>query len=508
MTWFDKHEIGLTFLIHLGLYLAISILLNMIGFYTPQSLHISEKAMISTIGLEPKLANIGFVNPPLPFLLATTLGLFTLLKGFLFIPKLLSSLMASALLALIHEAMREEGLDIRQRLSLLASFSLNPLFVYCATSGDETSTYFFFYSLFLFSAINMLERKRLHHLFYAGLGLGGAFLSQYEAVLLGLFSIPFLHLVIRGRNDYPSERAGLVYLSLYLPIIYAALAWIGINWTIMGDPFYFIRGPYSLATTNLVPLFQNPTWGQFNDGPIAAYGLALHGLLAVSPLYIALAFFIKSHALIFLALPFVIYGLELFLLGPGSIPFTNYLIVHLTAFPLALYLQQPSRGVLGERRILIGLVLVSLLVSVPSTFYWMDKFPLGNLYEREFREILFFAEAPKNHREEKEIAAYLREKVGTGKLILLDNLMGYPIIALSQMPKAFITPGHSLFLQALENPRAYKIDYILVPDPQKPPAQHDSINIKYPNLFLERQKGVTPEKAFQSWKLFRVGAHG
>ncbi len=67
MRWAARHEVALVFLAHLLLYLALSIYLSLTGFYSPPSLLMSEKAMLSTAGHEPKLAHVGFVTPPSRF---------------------------------------------------------------------------------------------------------------------------------------------------------------------------------------------------------------------------------------------------------------------------------------------------------------------------------------------------------------------------------------------------------------------------------------------------------
>jgi hypothetical protein len=184
------------------------------------------------------------------------------------------------------------------------------------------------------------------------------------------------------------------------------------------------------------------------------------------------------------------------------IPFSQYIAAHLTAIPVALIARRDSSLAPGQA--VYGLLLAALLVSVPSTYYWMERFPAETRHEGAFVQVLVHGARPATYQEEQEVAAYLAARALNGALILLDDFPGHPIIVFSGRPGAFITPSHSLFGKALRDPRAHKLAYVLVPDPGRAPGERDAINAAYPKLYLEGQPGFVLEKAFQSWKLFRV----
>ena len=189
-----------------------------------------------------------------------------------------------------------------QRLLFVGAFMLHPGFYSRCINGSSETTSIFFMILILYGCYGWISTRDVKFLVYYATGTGLMALVCFEvlpilffAVLVIIFNEVFLH------GGTKSEKGAVMLLAL-LPLFYTIGFWLLLNWLIMGDGLYFLRGlffslkkeppviPYPLELSpyhigaillSLVVMFASALTG--NRGGIFT------GALAISPLPLAIA---------------------------------------------------------------------------------------------------------------------------------------------------------------------------------------------------------------------------
>ena len=105
----------------------------------------------------------------------------------------------------------------------------------------------------LVALVEWLRSGTLHDLAYAAVFLGLSCGVRYQGLFLALGGLLFVaaRCAIRWRGWNRLEGTAITYA---LPIGYVVLLWIGGNWLILGQPFYFMSGTLDrLATGTMTP---------------------------------------------------------------------------------------------------------------------------------------------------------------------------------------------------------------------------------------------------------------
>jgi hypothetical protein len=121
-----------------------------------------------------------------------------------------------------------------------------------------------------------LRTGSLHDLAYAAVFLGLACSIRYQAIFMAAAGLLFVAggCAMRWRGWSRFEGATLTYS---IPIAYTILLWIGGNWLIMGQPFYFMSGTLDRLASTRMTLGELLRW----DCPWALTGLFAGIVLAV-----------------------------------------------------------------------------------------------------------------------------------------------------------------------------------------------------------------------------------
>lgn len=205
---------------------AWNVLLHAHGVVARELLYLGEKALLVVHGRPPRLENLGFVSPPLPYLFtlvtqdplwgAAAIGGLLLAAGIVWLRHAQGdpwALRLGLLLAATPPGLHLLGQSPRAALltaSLAASFSW--LRRYCASGATV-------------------------HLFLFGLVSSTVFLTAYEAALL----VPLLVLPVVGRGKGLREELAILGTAL-APTLFMVAGWAYLNWVFLGDPWAFLEG--------------------------------------------------------------------------------------------------------------------------------------------------------------------------------------------------------------------------------------------------------------------------
>lgn len=148
-----------------------------------------------------------------------------------------------------------------QRLLFAGAFMLNPIFYNRCIDGSSATTTIFLMILILYGIYGWISTRDVKFIVYYAISTGLLILISFETLLLLLFAILLVTLHELLRHGTKSEK-GAVILMILLPFLYAVGFWLLMNWLIMSDWFYFLRGlffsikskpetiPYSLSLSS------------------------------------------------------------------------------------------------------------------------------------------------------------------------------------------------------------------------------------------------------------------
>ena len=505
------------------------------GFRWNDAMSRSASALSVVHSADPKLANIGFVWPPLPTLLQVLWAVF-----FPLWPDIVASGVAATLTtaacsgataALLLLTARRLGLSNRLGWAFALLVVANPmLFLYGSNGMPEGVA-----APFLIAAVCSLtlfwhSGERLW-VAAAGVALALGVASEYPAVPYGaavcLALVGGVLWSTEARVWAPQGRWRAIEglgLLLVVPPVFMGLLWIGANAVIMGDPLDFVYGDYGYGT------FQRSAdpsgaiayvTGDF----VGALALVAERLVAfLIPLASILLVRLVdgrlrrintlSVVLLSLSVPL---GMVVPLAVLGSpMGFLRYLIYPLfVAAGWGLYEVAISR----RRRTAAVLIVAGWLAALPAGLVTMSNPTLGPEEYAELRAVTVGIEgggavdttgccatvaiaAP--------IARYLDEHIlPRGRNVVFDSVAGGSMIA-PQLRPAYvdrvILTSDRRFKDAIAHPGSHGVGYFLMPDPMR--SRTAAIGRTYPSLWDGREPGfrlvntlVTP---LETWRIYAV----
>jgi hypothetical protein len=128
----------------------------------------------------------------------------------------------------------------------------------------------------LVALVEWLRTGMLHDLAYSAVFLGLACGVRYQGVFLALAGLVLVGVSCAASWRGWSRCEGTA-LTYSLPILYVIFLWIGGNWLILGQPFYFVSGTLDLLASGTATPAQILRW----DCPWALTGLFAAVVLAV-----------------------------------------------------------------------------------------------------------------------------------------------------------------------------------------------------------------------------------
>jgi hypothetical protein len=507
------------------------------GVYEPDALARVYSAARTVYGINPTIANIGFIWPPLPTLVEIPFVLFMPLVTTGLASVCMSATFAALGLILLNKIIAVYVPQRRWRLAFLAAYQLNAMILIYGLNG-MTEVVMIFFTLLGFLGIQRLfqpepvrevwgaqrlflrdrggdERHLTSVLVLLGLSAALGFLTRFEAFSLTFVLLAAIAIALYDRRASRAqyEAYGLFYL---LPVAFAVAFVIGFSWVITGNPLYFLNGKGSNASQTALAMPHSPHLQAIKGHLLGSFVYVAGVATALYPAcWVALGALVvvairwrdrAAAALALLLVSFPTFQIFLHALGQsfGWIRFHIYLIP-LSVVGLLLagaHLSTPWR----ERARWATLVL--LIASSVVTLGVFDRVP-GKLSEPAYLAALLRGQHDDTMTMEQRIADYLKAK-GPDVRILADEQQAGHIITFTGEFSRFIgtdVPNHEA--QAAD-PARY-VDYILVPNNVTP--DQDFIVARYPDIYEQGLPFLTLEREWtppsQGWwqhsfRLYRV----
>jgi hypothetical protein len=500
------------------------------GFRWNDAMSRSASALSVLHSADPKLANIGFVWPPLPTLFGVFWSLFYPIW-----PGIVSSGVAAALTtaacagataALLLVTATRLGLSNGVGWSFALLVAVNPmLFLYGSNGMSEGVA-----APFLTGAVCCLtlfwhSGERLWIAAAAtALALGVATVYQgvvygaavYAALVAGiLWSSEARVWTPRGRGR-AIEALGLLLL---VPPAFVGFLWIGANAVIMGDPLDFMYGDYGYGS------FQSSA---DSEGPVLYVTGDFVGALAlvgerVYPFLIPLAFVLlvrlvdgRLWRINTLSVTLLALSVPLGMVVPMAVMGSPMGFLRLLVYPLfvaagwGLYEIAMSR----RRRTAVALILTGWLAAVPAGLWSMTNPSLGLEERGELKALAEGVDGIDSVDTAAPVARYLEDHIlPEGRNVVFDSVAQGSMVAVQLRPahvqQAIVTSDRR-FKDAIAHPGSHDVGYFLMPDPAGTPTA--AIGRAYPRLWEGRQPGFRLVKTLatrlEKWRIYAVQPNG
>ena len=546
---------ALIFWLAAGAYLLVAgftvLALNIVPGDSLSRVGIAERVLFSR---DPHLEAIGFVwNPMQSLPLLPLIPLKFLWPDIVrlgFAAAIVSALFMAGAVYQIHATLRDFGAGRLPRLVLTVLFAVHPMILYYAVNGMSEAMLLFFLLIATRQLAGWLTSGHPPQLAYAGLALGGAYLSRYEAIgpAVAAIVVVLAASFIRSRGQHKDRLAAPICDALIVatPVVATFTLWALASWIIVGHPFEPFTSVYGNASQVHLAQHQGVAAAlESTQGWLPAASMALRRALILEPFALILIVvavvvaFGKREARV--VAPLAVFGavvafmLALYLKGAlfGEL---RYFIAVIPAATLLIGTllpgRQPSRSTSvspdmtrpRRRVVAVGttIVLVGLAASaLPVAAIGLANRSIARAESDELTPVLQLVRHPargpiplRRFITEREVAQAVDSlDLGPGA-VLIDTYIGYPIVLGSAHPSQFIIPSDRDWKVALANPALAGVQYLLVPSPSDNRfvalGALDEINTTYPGIYesgagvgkLLRSFDATGESA--AWRLFRV----
>lgn len=454
-------------------------------------------------GRDPHLEAIGFVWAPFPAL--WQVAILPLARWW---PDLLgrgvagvvvSAVLMAWMIATLRTWLADCGVGRPARSLILGLTALHPLILLYGANGMSEAGMLCFLVLAAQRVARWWERDDVLDLVTAGVALGFAYLTRYEAAASIAFVVAAVGWVALDRATGSLRSRGrdalLRVLVVGLPAAAAVVLWAFLSWAVSEEPFAQFSSDYG-----------NSSQFEANASAIAAAAGATDGMPRLRFFAIQVLVFGGAAALLLLVCLFwwgrsrgarVLAALTA-LGGPlafqAATAWTGSTFAWgrfaIAAVPLAALLSGPLlASVSGRARtaalvVCVGAIAGSGVVGgavvrqgdlqTAEEAWQLAALPIGSSSKDSERSL---------SRDGREIARYL-DDLGAGEgEILTDTASSFPIVANAERASTFVVPADRDFERVVADPAAFGVRYLLVPDPAM--AGYDALNASRPKLFAD-----------------------
>lgn len=452
-----------------------------------------------------RLTSMGLVWNPLPSLLQLPFA--ALAKWWRpFVTKGIGAAIISALFAawqgkLILRTFEQLSVPRTSSLVLTMLFCLNPYVFFYGANGMSEIMFTAFAVQVICSLSLWMRQGGSGRLISIAVGLVGMFLTRYEAIPFALTVAAGMcvHILVskREKRYYPphSMKESVFYIEgtmwvVFFPLIYTVLVWIFYNWSITGNPFYFMNSGYSMSAYSAY----YPSYGGWAGAVRYVWARLWPFLLLPAALFAVrmLAGCFSHPGTLIIAL--VTLGLSVFqfvMIAQGkSGGYVRYLCYPLT---LAMAWVPYQLSVIGkDKRRLASVFLSAVLFISGGYFYWAFE------HSPRMREDTLLSVPAQS----EQMADYINARLPDSR-ILMDSYRSYYIIMNTDNVDQLVVSCSTDFAEAVADPAGHHIDYLLVPQ-SGGYGNMDALNIAYPNLYNNGADWCEEVVSIGEFKLYKV----
>ncbi|NMC29151.1 MAG: hypothetical protein GYA45_03670 [Pelolinea sp.] len=520
-----KHPSTHLFLVAFAFYAIIGIFGNRVyDMADYEGLSRVSQAFSAVFGRNPHLSAIGFIWPPLPAV--SDIPFIILLRPFhleILGGTFMSALYAGFTMVQLNNILKRFKVETGWRYIWLALFGLQPLILHNASLGMSETPFIGFLLFSLNGYLTWRQERKDSGIMMAGMGAWLALYCRYEALAWAAIMAVCIcwNWLFRTGKTSP-EKLEAELLSYLVPPAYGFIFWVFLNWTIMGDPLYFLTGPG--ATSNTPDTAQtygpNHLWYYAMDSIGGTLKLLTEEVSFVGPLLvvasIALLLFIvfKKRWIDF---DFILLGWSIVLFTcmigyRGYLPaFSRYFIWLIPGGLIvtgAVYSSCEKKWMrLAVNFSLIVLMVFPIIHEVGKKWDLIEepmpqKLLLSWIIAGEQQSVSYENDSL---GEMQMIADYLNAQPDD-TITIVDHSISMSLALMVDHPKNLVMTTDMDFFDILENPIG-RADQILVPYPSFDARGRSQVLKYYPGIYEGFETWTTFAHEFSSplpWRLFTI----
>jgi hypothetical protein len=460
------------------------------GFASATMLYLGEKALLVFKGNPPKIENLGFVYPPIPYFFVL------LFRNPFWGTAIAGGICATFFLFYIwHHLFLKKHINFFLLICILYGLA-SPLSLYLF-SQQLPSILIIALILFSFQCLYIYSQTSFSiHLFLFGLLSALIFFVHFEvAVIIALWSLPCSLIISKKANQH---TASLVIVT-YFPLIFFVFSWCYLNWLFMENPVYFFHRWMAALFYEGMELKRPIAGSHYMSNFKFAFKEISYNLPLLLPYAILLFTLIKSNVkkhMVLLSIqlfPIILFVIDIVLKGfLRQIGQHFFLIFVATSIYVFIKLDQ-----LNDYPISAKLFKAAFFVSLCYSFW--SPLHLGSSEEILFTQAYYGFANFQNLEDEKKLLEKITDK---GK-ILLDDKSNYSLVYLTNDPQRFILPYEHEFETVAAKPNLF-VEYIVFSDdPNK-----DQVLKRFTGDRYDLMEDYTLVGQFGKYKLYKVTTNG
>jgi hypothetical protein len=525
------------------LYLAVAVVMVKHNIIFADALSRVGNAFYVLYSRDRHLPAVGFVWTPLPSLVLLPLlpfkGVLPVLVTRGLVGNIQSALCMAGAVAVMAACLRKLAVSRVPRLILTALFALQPMMLLYGGSGLSESMLVMFMMVTVSSLLSWVQDRRPIRLVSAGLALGLAYMTRYEAVAPALAVTALVAAVSlarsRGLWRYRVQLAMNDVALVVLPFVFAFALWAITAKILVHQWFPTFSSQYgnSAQVSSGRASIQSVTG---NTLPETARYVAsqMNGLapLVIPLLVLAVVVALGRRQLPALVAPTVLGAILAFddlALAQGKS--FGWLRFQIAVVPLSVLLAGSVLGAAAAYRprrerfrkarpVLLAtasvVVVATVAIGLPVEATTLTK-TRGGLAREEgpmLRSTFFPDAASAEDRKslliyhtERQIAAEIDAmRLGEGS-VLADTAYAYSVVLASSNSRQFVVTSDRDFDPSVADPSGHRIRYMLVPSPNLGPA--DGLQHHWPGLYQDggRVGRLVKEwrgQFYGDWRLYQV----
>ncbi len=425
---------------------AINYLLFKDGFASNVLLYLGEKALLVFHGRPPRLENLGFVYPPLPYFFIL------IFRNALLASALVGAFGAVCFLAIAYVAYRK-GRISKTLLGLIAVFvTFSPLSLFLLSQQMQTCLLIIFLMQVFHHLFRYSKRRLSFDLFMFGILSSLLFFTQFQAIVL----IPFLvgALLMESGHMTRSNIWAVGFTGVF-PSVFVALSWCYLNQLFMKDPFYFVRWWKSALQAQLAPeqllVASQSLIGSF----IYAIRLCFENSMILLPYGVIIARLVckkyerKTLLVSMIITPFLLLWWQIV---AGNLELSEHFLLLFLATALFVYIRTTD---VKKEDVFDRIFTFSVVLALIGSFILPLKY--GSREEKIFTQKLLGIPVEGN------LLAYekLLNRIDRKSMVLLDDTRLFPLVFLDKNPRRFYLPYEYEYEMYLSAPHLY-VRYLVI----------------------------------------------
>ncbi|AZV55410.1 hypothetical protein [Clostridium sp. AWRP] len=414
---------------------------------------------------------------------------------------IITSFFAAMSAVLLLKAFTRFYIPKKYSILIIFLYVSNPFIFFYGMNGMSESIFFFIAMYAVTYMTFWMSEGKPEYIIKIAFALTAAFYCRYEAIpfaaAIGLAVLINIFFNKKEKQFIPADNRKEMYyyaegtaIVLYAPFLYGILLWIFLNWTITGNPLYFLNSVYSNTAQSQYAITTSTS--------STVFGYVSQKSLPFLPLFFGIVLIrivtkklLQSDffMLFILVLTMLIFHYVMLLGGNsyGWLRFFSY------SYPICMAWLPYELYKTKSRYKHIAAIVISLAMIISSV---LTGFTLSNpVLSPEEHEVVV-------DKQTVEIADYINDQLPDNK-ILMDSFVTSGIILNVKNVNNLVVCSSLNFNECVDNPAKHGIEYIVVPDPNGV-GTLDAINRKYPYLYSNGADWCVLEEEFEEYKIFKV----